>query len=148
MVRELVVHLISRYRTAYIGPKVLLTERRSQLNVPTTAFGAAHAAFNSRHLLRPGALLAEHRDLQGVEHGNAPTLQAIDPQCIAMAREIRDRVEALRAHGLRRTDQISAEIAVMRAANADMMSGSIMSTATSESDHSLSSLFVPSRKGR
>lgn len=64
-----------------------------------------------------------------------------------MPRVVGDRVEPFRTHGLRRTDQIRAEIAVSRAAKAVMINGSMMSKATSESGWELSSLFVPSRKG-
>ena len=41
------------------------------------------------------------------------TCLAVHPQRVAMARVIGDRIEALGAHGLRRTDQTRAAHAVM-----------------------------------
>lgn len=50
-----------------------------------------------------------------------------------MTRVVRDLVQPLGAHGFRLTDQMRAESAVMRAAKADMMRGSMMIKAASES---------------
>lgn len=55
---------------------------------------------------------------------------ALDAEHVAMARIVRDRIETLGAHGLRRIAQTRAEIAVMTAARPASAGGSRTSMAT------------------
>ena len=111
----------------------LCRERRPKPCSTTMTSRAPQAALQRRHLLRPAALLAEHRDLQRIENGDPPTLHAIDPQGIAMPRIVGDAVETLGAHGFRRTDQTRAAQAVMIHAIAASIDGlrTIMGTSDS-----------------
>lgn len=75
--------------------------------------------------MAPAAVVAELEDSSWIEQHGPPAL-AIEPELVAVACVVAEAREALAAHGLRRTDHTSVEIAVMRPADARTEEASIM----------------------
>jgi len=71
-------------------------------HVSASAFRTTQAALDDRYLPRPVSPLAEQRNLHRVDDGDALAGPTFDPQHVAMARVVRDCIEPLGAHGLRR----------------------------------------------
>jgi hypothetical protein len=121
--------------------------RRATENVATAALQASESSLHLAHLPAPPAPLTEFRDLSWLNDGHAPACLAIDAEHVAMPLIVADRIEPLAAHGLRLTDQMRAERAVMSAARARTAAGSRTNMACLPiREGRLCSLIVPSRK--
>jgi|TARA_R100001129_G_scaffold172940_2_gene143973 hypothetical protein len=67
--------------------------------------------------------LTKQHDAEWIEQSNPAATATVHPQHVAVARVIGDRIETLRTHGFRRTDQTRAAQAVMMQAIAASIGG-------------------------
>ena len=119
---------------------------RPALHAPFTALRASESSLHLAHLTAPPAPLTEFRDLPRLNDGHTPTSLAIDAEHVAVPMVVANGVEALAAHGLRLTDQMRAERAVISAASARTAAGSRINIAClpTREGHPCS-LIVPNR---